>query len=144
MALKLTSIKADLESENDGAWQEIADWPGVRLNVRSINSKDYQNQRELLVQELIKKLGRVPTSVEMAPRLNKLLAEFILRGWDGIVDDDEKPVIWTPKVGIDYLTNPEYRELAAQVVWAASRVGQRDAEFTVDAVKNSAAPSATI
>lgn len=145
MAINLGSIKRNLAAENEGEWIDVAEWPGVRLKVRSIGSKDYQIARELLVQKLTRSLARAPTSPELEPMLGKLIATHLLRGWEGIVDGEpEAPVAWTTDVGVDYLGNPEYRELEVQVLLAASRVGDRDAEFTRDAAKNSAAPSATI
>jgi hypothetical protein len=142
MALKLSSIKRELS--NDGEWVDIPEWTGVRFKTRSIYSRDYQIAREMLVQKLARQLGRLPTSPEMEPALGKLVARHLLRGWDGIVDGNpEAPVEWTPDVGLEYLSNREYVDLEQQVIWAATRVGERDAEFTVDAVKNSDAPSAT-
>lgn len=143
MALKLSSIRADLARENEGDWVDIPEWPGVRLKVRSINSRDYQNQRELAQQAMIRSLGRLPTSIEMEPKIRKLAAEFLLRGWDGLVGDDEQPIVYTPARAVELLIDPEMRTLAQQVVWAAGRVGEREAEFVEAATKNSAAPSAS-
>lgn len=139
--LKLSSIKTTISEE--GEWVESADWPGVRLKVRGINCRDYQQARELLVQKQIKALQRVPTTPEMEPALGKLVARHLLRGWEGIAGDDDKALEYTPEIGLEKLSDPAYAALEQQVIWAASRVGERDAEFTVDAAKNSPAPSAT-
>lgn len=171
MALRISSIKRDLAVENEGEWHDIPEWFGVRIKARSIYSKDYQTAREMLVQSLTRKLGRMPTSPEMEPQLGKLVAIHLLRGWEGIVDGPEIPevpndgpkevieaaqravvaaqaaqvaIVWSPSVGLDYLSNPEYRELEHQVIWAANRTGDKEAKFTADASKNSAAPSVTI
>lgn len=141
--LILSSIKRDLTVEDEGAWIDIPEWPGVKFKVRSINSKSYMIARDMLVQSLTRKLGRIPTGAEMEPSLGRLIATHLLRGWEGIADDDKKPIEYTPQVGIEYLTNEELRELEHQVVWAATRVGDRDAEFTVAAIKNSGAPLPT-
>jgi hypothetical protein len=141
MALKLSSIKTVVSEQGD--WIEIAEWPGVRLKVRSIASRDYQIAREMLVQRLMRSLGRVPTSPEMEPGLGRLVATHLLRGWDGIAADDNSPIEYTAALGLEYLIDPEMRELEQQVIWAAGRVGDRDAEFTLNAIKNSKAPSAT-
>lgn len=137
MALKLSSIKRDSALENEGEWRDVPDWPGVRLKVRSVNSKDYQLQREMLLQKLARKLGRLPTSPEMEPALGKLIAVHLLRGWEGLVDGpDDAPLAWTPEVGVEKLMDPEMRELENRVMLAATQVGDREAEFTVDAAKN--------
>lgn len=141
--LKINSIKRDLVAEDQGEWIEIPEWAGVRIKVRSLNSRDYQIARDMLVQRLTRTLGRGPTGPEMEPSLGRLIATHLLCGWEGIAGDDESPLEYTAKIGLDYLTNPEMRELEHQVIWAASRVGDRDAEFTTAAIKNSGPPSAT-
>lgn len=141
MALKISSVKNT--SSADGEWIDIAEWPGVRFKVRSINSRDYQIAREMLLQKLTRKLGRLPTSPEMEPQLGRLVATMLWRGWEGLNDDADKAVEYSAQQAIDYLTDPEMLALELQVLWAANRVGDRDAEFTTAAVKNSDAPSAT-
>lgn len=143
MGIKLSSLKRDAAADKEGEWQDIAEWPGVRIKARSINSKDYQIAREMLVQRLTRQLGRLPTSPEMEPMLAKLVAVHLLRGWEGIDADDGKPIEWTAKVGQEMLSEPDNNALEQQVIWAAIRTGDRDPEFTVDAVKNSEPPFAT-
>lgn len=139
--LKLSSIKSIVADE--GEWIDDTDWAGVKYKVRSINVRDYQIARELLIQKLIKALGRYPTGPEMEPGLGKLVARHLLRGWEGIAGDDDKALDFTPEIGLEKLTDPDFFALEQRVIWAATRVAERDAEFTVDAAKNSPAPSAT-
>lgn len=136
MALKISSIAVDLAKEQEGDWVEIAEWPGVRLKVRSINSKDFQNAREQRQTKLIRDLGRLPYESESAPHLAKLVASFVLLGWEGIVDADDKPIEYTPQAALELLSDPAMRELVKQTIWAAGRVGSKDAEFTTAVVKN--------
>ncbi len=149
MSLKLSSIKRNRAQEDEGQWENVVGWPGVRVKVRGINYKPYQIAREMMIQKLTRTMGRQPTSTEMEPMLGKLVATHLLLGWDGIVDgpeDDESkqtPVEWTMDVGVRYLTDRDYLELEQRVIIASVLVGERDAEFTADATKNSAAPSAT-
>jgi hypothetical protein len=143
MSLKVSSIKRDLAKEDEGEWISIPEWAGVRFKVRSIASRDYQIAREMLLQKLGRQMGRSPTTPEMEPALGKLVARHLLRGWEGIAGDDESPVEYSPAQAIEYLCDPSMRELEQQVIWASTRVGEREVEFTADAVKNSAVPSAT-
>lgn len=140
--LKLGSIKTP-DVSDEGVWVSIPEWPGVRFKVRRIGVRDYQIARELLVQKLSKALNRLPTSPEMEPALGKLVARHLLRGWEGIAGDDEKPLDWTPEVGLETLTDPEMKELEQKVIWAANSLEETNADFTLDAVGNSAKPSAT-
>lgn len=143
MALKLSSIKRELS--NDGEWIDIPEWVGVRVKVRSINSKDYLIAHGLLQQKLIRALGRFPTTPEWEPALGRLVARHLLRGWEGlIVGNGDVPSEYTTEQAEELLTDPTMLALEQQIIWAAGRVGERDVEFTVDAVKNSDAPSATI
>lgn len=142
MGIKISSLAADLDKEMSGEWVDIPEWPGVRLQVRSINNKNFQNAREQRISKLIKDLGRSPYSSETGPHIAKLAATFLLLGWEGICDDDGKAIDYTPQKAMDLLSDPAMRALTEQVIWAATRVGSKDAEFTVDAAKNSPAPSA--
>lgn len=141
MALELSSIKRDLAREDEGEWIEIPEWPGIKLKVRSIQSRDYQVQRGLLEQRLQKALGRQPTMPEWEPALGKLVARHLLRGWEGLLLDGQ-PLEYSPDTAIAMFADRQWSGLEMQAIWAATRVGDRDAEFTVDATKNSAAPSA--
>lgn len=144
MSLKLSSIKRDLVKEDEGEWIDAREWEGsgVRFKVRSIASRDYQIAREMLQQKLMRQIGRLPTAPEMEPALGKIVARHLLRGWEGIADDKGVAVEYSPTVALEYLADPTLRDLELQVILAASRVGEREAEFTADAIKNSAAPSA--
>jgi hypothetical protein len=144
MGLKIGSIAADLAAESEGEWVDIAEWPGVRLRVRSINYKLFQNAREMAYAKLTKALGRQPLTSEFAPKLAKLVQVHLLLEWDGLDDDNDKPLPYSSKLADEMYTDPRYRELVSQTIWAATRVGDRDAEFTTAATKNSAPPSATI
>jgi hypothetical protein len=76
--------------------------------------------------------------------LAKLVATFLLTGWEGIADDAGNPIPYSPEKALELLSDRAMRELVKQVILAATRVGERDAEFTAAAVKNSERPSATI
>jgi hypothetical protein len=135
--IKLASLKADLSREEDGEWIDVAEWPGVALNVRSIHSADYRTARDLLAQRLTRKLGRLPTSVEQDAEMPKLYARHLLRGWRGL------DVEYSEAMAAEIITDPDYYKLVEQVLWASTRVGDQDVEFTQAAIKNSAAPSVT-
>jgi hypothetical protein len=137
MAVKIGSLKSSASALTDtGTRIEVPEWPGVFFNVRPINSKDYQIAREMLVGKKTKSLGRMPTSPEMEPELGALVARHLLRGWEGLAGDDEKPIDYTPALGLQYMTDPEYQALETQVIWAAARAAEQDVEFTLDAAKN--------
>lgn len=141
--LKISSIAADLAKEAEGDWIDIAEWAGVRLLVRSIHNKLFQNAREQRIAKLTKELGRLPFQSEMEPHIAKFATSFLLLGWDGICGDDDTPIPYSTSKAIELMTDPAMRSLVEQVIWAATRVGSRDAEFVTANAKNCAAPSAT-
>lgn len=140
MALELNSVK--FAPDDQGEWKDSPDWPGVRFKVRSTESKDFRIARDLAFQKLVKALNRAPTGAEMEPVVNKLISRHILRGWEGLALSGVV-LDYSPDVALEKLCDPEFKALSEQIVGVASRVGERDAEFTVDAAKNSPAPSAT-
>ncbi len=130
MAIKLSSLKNNSERQTDGEWVEVPEWPGVSLKVRSIQCHDFRMARDILQQKLIRKLGRLPTSVEMDEHSPKLYAKHLLRGWNGF------DIEYSEDTALDILSDPEHAPLREQIVFAASRVGDSDIEFTADAEKN--------
>lgn len=134
--LKINSLAADLAKEQDGDWEDVPEWPGVRLKVRSLNYKPYTNARDDALRKLAKRLNRAPYSSESEPIIARLSATFLLLGWEGIAGDDDAAMDYTPAKAMETLTDPSMRALVEQVISAAGRVGTRDVEFTVDAVKN--------
>lgn len=136
MAIKLSSIKADLKREHEGDWVEIPDLPGVRLKVRGFSYGPYQIAKNLVEQKWIRKYGKDPVAPDVQDRDNgKLYVDHILLDWEGF----DEP--YTKERAMEILTDPAFRELAGHVRYAGMRVAARDIEFTEEAAKNSGAPS---
>lgn len=129
--LDLDSIKADLDAEQNGQYIPIPDWEGVSLGVRSLEIPAYK----LAIDQTLERYKRVykgksaPSEVREAD-IGKILAKHILFGWEGI----KQP--YTAEYALEVLGDSAGRELAKQVVWAASQVAEVEAKFTADAVKN--------
>ncbi|GAB5506684.1 MAG: hypothetical protein Rhirs2KO_18470 [Rhizobiaceae bacterium] len=135
MTIKLSSLKVDLEREQQGDWIDYPEWPGVRFNVSSINKPAYMTARDVLMARLVRKHKKnVPPEV-MTSEFGRLYAEHLLHGWEGL--DEE----YTPERARTVLTDPSYREVVKAVEWCAGQVAQVDAEFVEDAAKNSGQPS---
>ena len=129
--LNLESIKVDLVAESDGQMIAIPEWEGVKLGVRSIEYPPYKIALDQLVQRYARRYkGKpVPPSVRDSD-VGSLLATHILFDWEGI-----KPT-YDADYAKDFLSNSSGRELAKQVLWAASQVAEVEAEFVDEAVKN--------
>lgn len=138
MTIKLASLKADLDKEREGDWVDYPDWPGVRFNVRSLQTPSYAIKRDQLITKLARRYGRKPIPVDVrAKEFGRLYADEILLDWEGF--DTE----YSHDNAVTTLTDPAFREIVAAVEWCASQLGEIDAEFIDESVKKSEPPSAT-
>lgn len=131
MAIKLDSIKNDLQREAEGEPVAIPDLPDVTLKVRSFNYGPYKAAHSIVIKRLARRYGRevVPDDV-LAREFGRLYADHILVGWDGF------DVPYSHEVALAHLTDPAHRRLREHVEYAAARVGEREIEFLEDAAKN--------
>lgn len=131
MAVKLSSLKADLRREATGDWVPYPDWPGVRFNVSSLHLPAYTTDRDLLFQRLARKYpGQPVPEQERTVELGKLYAQHLLHDWDGL------DVAYAPEVAKQTLSDPEYRNVISAVQWCAGKLSDVDVEFVEDAAKN--------
>lgn len=135
MNVKLASLKSDLAKEQDGAWIEIPELPGVALLSRSVHYQPYVRARDAALRRLQKRTEPV-TSQEEAEITGTLYADHLLLGWRGF----DEP--YDADLARRLLVDPAYRDLRVHEAYAASQVGRAEVEFVEDARKNSAAPSA--
>jgi hypothetical protein len=138
MSIKLSSLKADLKRESDGDWEPAgAELPGVRFKVRSGGTASFRIKSDQLKKKHDRKYaGDVPPDIE-AREWGSLIAEELLRGWDGI----DEP--YSPETALAALTDPEHRALRVAVLACAYRLSLPDVQFAEQATKNSESPSAT-
>lgn len=131
MTIKLTSLKADLDREEQGDWIDIPDCPGLRLQVRSIESPSYVIPRDQLVQKWVRKYGRKPIPRDVRSQgLGRLYAEQILLGWEGLEEQ------YSRERALEVLTDPAYRVFLGYVEYAAAQLAEIDMEFVDEAIKN--------
>lgn len=145
MAVKLTSLKADVKKENEGAWVPFADTgdPDLGFKVRSLNYVPFETARLREIMRLQTRFGASSVPQEESDQmLGKLLVEHILLDWRGIVDENRVAVPYTTDMGMDFLPSPEGVHVRRYVLACASRLGEVKAEFVEEAVKNSVPPSA--
>lgn len=146
--LKLRSLLTDTAAERKGEWVAINEWsgldpdkpwevtktPGFGFHVRSINDPEYKTARQAWLEDLEQKRkeaveGVIPPDVIDAGE-GKLIAERLLLGWRGL--DEE----YSPALAAELLPKPEAQPLRAMIVFCATKVGKRKAEFVKAAEKN--------
>jgi hypothetical protein len=138
MTVKMSSIKNNIAAESAGEYIEIPEWTGVSLGVRSLELPAYKIALDQLVQRYARKYkGKTAPPDVRDSDIGKLLAIHILYDWKGF----DEP--YSESYANEFLSAPEGRELAKQVLWAAAQVAETNVEFVKDAVKNSLTPSVT-
>ena len=138
MTIKIESVLADTDVEQNGMYIEIPEWPGVSLSVRSLELPAYKIALDILVSRFARKYkGKSAPPVERDSEVGKLLAKHILFDWKGF----EEP--YSEDYALELFSSPKGRNLVKQTMWAAAQVGEIDIEFVEEEVKNSEKPSAT-
>lgn len=137
--------KVNTAKVEGGAWVgDIPDMGDLRLRVRGINNARYRR----LQQELI---NAVPRSERRKGRLDPeaidnvtatCLLRTVLLGWENLECEDGRPVPFSEEQAKVYLTDPAYRAFYDAVVYAATIVGEDDAEADKADEGNSASASA--
>ncbi|HBF30862.1 hypothetical protein [Rhizobium sp.] len=137
MAIKLESLKADLDRETKGDWVDHPDIPGLRLKVSSLFKPEYTTAREMAYKRLsaIYKGDSIPQLV-LSTELGGLYAKYILHDWEGL------DVPYSEATAEKYLTDPAYRLLVSAVEWCAGKLAEIRVEYVEQDAKNSGKPSA--
>lgn len=147
--MKLSDIKRDVSAIEAGAWvgkkygTPIPGMGDLCIKTRGVGNADWRAMEAKLI-------GAVP----MQKRISGLspedrdaitgacLLDAGVTDWDGVEDDDEKPVPYSrPQSGL-FFTDRAYAEFRDAALWAANIVGTAAAAALGADVKNSQAPSA--
>lgn len=139
MTVVLASLKANLERETRGDWEEYHELPGVRFKVSSIHLPSYTIARDLLFQKLVRQYKKTPVPEDVKLReVGALFAKHLLHDWDGL------DIAYSPETALEVLTDPAYRIIIRAVEWCAGAIADVDVKFVEDAGKNSDAPSESV
>lgn len=110
--MKLSEIIAREEAHYSGKWFEFNEWvPGLRLKIRPMNNPDF---RRLKFESETETSSRDFNIYEM--KNARILAEAILSDWEGIEDDNEKPLAFSHEKALEILSLPVMEELRLKVV----------------------------
>jgi hypothetical protein len=129
--MKLSDITLDSERQEKGAWvEEIPELEGLKLLVRGINNTDWRRLQAKLIEAIPRKKrmsGRIDTDEQDRIQSTCLLSACLL-DWDGLEDDDGKPIPYEKDMARKLLFSPEYRKFRDGVVWAANMVAEQTSE----------------
>ncbi|MBX9911202.1 MAG: hypothetical protein K2Z25_21170 [Beijerinckiaceae bacterium] len=143
MTIKMSSVLVDRAAESQAEWVDgraATGFDEARFKVCALTKQTYLIKRGKLFKRLSKnfpnrtfeEIGEAITS----PLIGALMADEILHGWEGF------DVEYSADVAKEILTNPNARELIAEIEYCAGTRGQIQVEFVEEASKNSGKPSA--
>jgi hypothetical protein len=132
MTVKLSSLRADTRRENEGAWVDIPELPGVSLRVRGFSYGPFQAAKSIVLARWARKYGRDPAPPDVEFRENgRLYHDHLLLEWKGF----DEP--YDPDLASQVLVDPAYRELHEHIRYATNKISQIDTEFVEGAAGNS-------
>lgn len=145
--MKLSSLKINSTRAEQGAW--VKDIPGMgdlRLRVRGFSNSDYAAfmAREVAAVPRDQREGnRRDGALKQKARDTLLLrgmVEHILVDWDGLTDDNDKPVPFSKDRAMDLLLDPDLRPFREAVAFAAGEVEEAESD-RVEAVVGNSSPA---
>jgi hypothetical protein len=128
--MKLSDIALDSERQEKGAWVgDIPELEGIKLLVRGVNNSDWRRLQAKLIEAIPRKkrVGRM--DVDEQDRIQSTcLHSACLLDWEGLEDEEGKPIPYSKDLAHKLLFDPEYRKFRDAVVWAATFVAEQSNE----------------
>lgn len=135
--MKIKDAIVDIEKENIGDWVQSPRYPDVWAKVRGINNVDFRRAMSESTQKARRMYGRQPIPTDVEERIvAKAVVKHILLDIKGLEDDSGEPIKYSPDFGMKIMTDPEFRNLADFVVWAANTIGEQIEDEIEDDIKN--------
>lgn len=109
MGVKLTDLMVDKEKMEKGTWKDFIPFPGVavRLLVASNNNIIYLKAVAACIREHLKEFREDVTGQAENEIVKPAVAKHILLGWEGIDDDQGKPISYSYEAALGILNTPE-------------------------------------
>lgn len=135
--MKLGEFRNDLNLENDGVWISLNDAAKVKV-ARSGNPRHSEILRRLSA-PYRRQISNNSLSNDVAFKISgEALAEAILLDWEGVEDDDGKPLPYSKSAARDLLCNRQYEARFRNPIVAASEEVEAFRQTVIgDAEKNS-------
>lgn len=135
--MKLSEMKVDPQKIEQGDWvDDIQEMAGLRLKVRGAGNADWRKLQSRLL-SAVPRNRRVGGNLDPAEQdriMSILLRDACLLDWDGLEDDEGKPLPYSKEQAAKLLTDPQYAKFRDAVIWAANVVAdQREADTEASA-----------
>jgi hypothetical protein len=107
---KLSALQTDPAREADGVWVSYA--LGMRFKIARLGTPAYQKR---LAELRAPMLGAIRTRTVDAAKAEDVLKECaahdLLKDWENVNDDEDKPIAYTPERGLEVFRDPRYRDV---------------------------------
>lgn len=122
--MKLSEIIVDLESIEQGRWiDDIPEMPDLRLKLRGIDNSDWRRIRSKMVDAIPRQWRGERRAEELDRIISVLLADTVIQDWEGITDNDGKPILYSREWARRFCLEPQFRKLRDNIFIAAQQVG---------------------
>lgn len=132
-------MKVDADKVEGGDWiGKIPELDDVRLKVRGLQNAQFRRMQSRLLDAVprSKRQGGRVDPEEMDRITSTCLAATVLIDWSGIEGEDGQPLPYSREKASELLTDPNFRRFRDGVIWAATQVGEDDAEADKDDAGN--------
>lgn len=123
--------KIDAEKVEHGAWVgDIPDMGNLRIKTKGLNGAGFRKLQQTLTAAVPRQerhQGRIPPKTADEIIAACLLSHGVL-DWQNLEDENGQPVAFSKEQAKVYLTDPDYRPMFDACVYAATVVGEEQAE----------------
>jgi hypothetical protein len=127
--MKASAFKRDSSRVEAGEWvDDIPGFPGIRLKVRGLQSLAFSDAQAKLQRQIPSHKRGEDGSIEPALAyavMGKAMQQAVLLDWDGLEDDDGKPLAYDADLAMTWLTDMDYSHFAEAVMAAGQVVDRR-------------------
>jgi hypothetical protein len=127
--MKASAFKRDSSRVEAGEWvDDIPGFPGIRLKVRGLQSLAFSDAQAKLQRQVPAHKRAEDGSIDPAMAyaiMGKAMQQAVLLDWDGLQDDDGKPLAYDADLAMTWLTDMDYSHFAEAVMAAAQVVDRR-------------------
>lgn len=120
----------------EGVWSEIC--AGIRVKLASSESRRYKTALRAALQKQADQRGKpgALSSRELTDALNEAMAFGLLLDWQGVTDEEDQPLPFSPEAAMDLINDPQLHIFVERVALAAQNLARFRAEQIEDAEKN--------
>ncbi|WP_232629163.1 hypothetical protein [Methylobacterium sp. Leaf118] len=129
--MKLSSLKVDASAIEEGQWVgNIPEMGDLEVRVRGLNNARYRRLQTKLIDAVprAKRQGGRMDPDEQDRITATCLNATVLLDWRGLEGEDGQPLPYSKDLASTLLSEAEFRRFREGVIWAASQVGEEQAE----------------